>query len=42
MKDQSQIIKEVIKALKQKHSYVEEDKLNKILIVDHAFKIIWQ
>jgi hypothetical protein len=42
MKNQSKIIIEVIKALKQNNSYVEVGKLNKTLIVNHAFKIIWQ
>ena len=42
MKNQSRIIIEVIKALKQNNNYVEEGKFNKTLIVDHAFKIIWQ
>jgi adenine-specific DNA-methyltransferase len=39
MKDQSKIINEVIKTLKKNDSYVVEGKLNKTLIVDHAFKM---
>lgn len=42
MKNQSRIIIEVIKALKQNNNYVEEGKFNKTLIVDNVFKIIWQ
>lgn len=39
MKDQSKIINEVIKTLKKNDNYVVEGKLNKTLIVDHAFKM---
>ena len=38
MKNQSKIIEELIKTLKENKSYVIEDKLNKTLIVDHAFQ----
>lgn len=39
MKNQSKIIEELIKTLKENKSYVIEDKLNKTLIVDHAFQM---
>ena len=42
MKDQSKIINELIKTIKQNVSYVEEDKRNKTFIDDHALKISWQ
>ena len=39
MKNQSKIIEELIKTLKENKSYVIENKLNKTLIVDHAFQM---
>ena len=39
MKNQSRIIEELIKTLKENRSYVIEGKLNKTLIVDHAFQM---
>ena len=39
MKNQSKIIEELIKTLKENKRYVIEDKLNKTLIVDHAFQM---
>ena len=39
MKNQSRIIEELIKTLKENKSYVIENKLNKTLIVDHAFQM---
>lgn len=39
MKNQSNIIEELIKTLKENKRYIIEDKLNKTLIVDHAFQM---
>ena len=39
MKNQSKIIEELIKTLKENKSYIIENKLNKTLIVDHAFQM---
>lgn len=39
MKNQSNIIEELIKTLKENKSYIIENKLNKTLIVDHAFQM---
>ena len=39
MKDQSKIINEVIKTINKNDSYVLDGRLNKTLIVDHAFNM---
>ena len=39
MKNQSKIIEELIKTFKSNKNFIIDAKLNKTLIVDHAFKM---